>query len=495
MRFLAAIAFAIAAAIAAPAVAAPDSPCAKAARGTPMLACLLDRTAQTLDSDAGAKFPDETAIQWVKFNEVAADAGDVARTRLSADRIPGGLQRRLAEARFAALLARNGDRKRSVAILDAMLAQPLAAGQVDWAIANVLVALNDPKRISAWLEGEPPDRRVNSLLALVRAQQEAGHLDRADRLLRDFGGKGSAEHTAIIVHSDTALDFVAAGRLDAAQRMLALLPDLDRPRIAARIALKQDELGKRAVAEKALDALLVASPRSSDAKLARALVYARHGDFAAAQKRFPSALSYDQALLDELLALLVKSGQANRALAMIGTMNNSKDKALAFARLSLVSSERGNKAEAARFLAGARGILDPLVNLKHGAAPLLIDYSTALGDTVKAMVALDEAVEGRAFTNQLEIAVQADRFGLARPGVMTGLIATNKALFERMVADGDPGSVRRVVTRPWRLAAAIAAYLDGGLVAEAVLIADVENQQPLGKTGDFLAIAQYIANH
>ncbi len=499
MRFLAAVAFAVGAAVAAPAsaapqTAAPDRPCSKTARGKPMQTCLLDRAEALLHGKVAVKDPVESAPLWVKLNEVSADAGDLKRARRSADKITAGGQRRLAEARVAGLMAKQGDRKGATTILDAMLAQPLSAGQVDWALASVLVALNEPARTSAWLDGLPPDRQVDGLFALVRAQQEAKRPDQADRLLRDFGDKGSAENTAIIVHSKPAMDFIAAGRLDTARRMLRLMPDVDRPRLEARLALKLDRTGKRAEAEKALDAL-ANLPRSSDARMARAVLAARHGDFAAAQKWFPPALSYDQALLDELFAALARGGQGARITAMIATMNNSKDKVSVYARLSLASAKAGKTADAAAWLNKARGILDPLVSLEHGAAPLLIDFSTALGDTVEAMVALDQLEEGRAFTNKLETAVQADRYGLARPGVMTGLIATNKALFKGKIAQGKPGDVRRLLSRPWRVTAGLTAFLDAGMPAEAALIAEREGDNDLSKAGDFIAVAQYIAKH
>ena len=290
------------------------------------------------------------------------------------------------------------------------------------------------------------------------------------------------------------MDFIAAGRLDASRRMLRLMPDVDRPRLEARLALKQDQMGRRAEAEAALDAL-ANLPRSSDARMARAVLAARHGDFAAAQKWFPPALSYDQALLDELFAALAKGGQGARITAMVATMNNSKDKASVHARLALASARAGKTAAAAAWLNKARAILDPLVNLEHGAAPLLIDFSTALGDTVEAMVALDQLDEGRAFTNKLEVAVQADRYGLARPGVISGLIATNKALFKGKIAQGKPGDVRRLLSRPWRTTAGLTAFLDAGMPAEAALIAEREGDNDLSKTGDFLAVAQYIAKH
>lgn len=499
MRLLATVAFVVAAAVAAPALAAPEAaapavPCSKTARGKPMMTCLLDRAEALLHGKVAVADPEESAPLWVKLNEVSADAGDLKRARRSADRITAGGQRRLAEARVAGLMARQGDRKGAAAILAAMQAQPLPAGQVDWAVASVLAALNEPQRIAAWLDGLPPAGQVDGLLAVVRAQQEAKRIEQAEKLLRDFGDKGTSENTAIIVHSRTAMDFIAAGRLDAARRMLRLMPDVDRARLEARLALKQDQMGRRAEAEKALDAL-AGQPRSSDARLARAVLAARHGDFALAQKWFPPALSYDQTLLDEMFGALAKGGQGARATAMIATMNNGKDKASAYARLALASAKAGKRADAAAWLQKARGILDPLVNLEHGAAPLLIDFSTALGDTVAAMVALGDPKEGRAFTNTLEAAVQADRYGLARPGVMTGLIATNKALFKGKIAEGKPGDVRRVLSRPWRVAAGLSAFLDAGMPAEAALIAEREGENDLSKTGDFLTVAQYIAKH
>ncbi len=491
MRLAAVIALAAVAAFASPSAAA--EPCSSATSRKVMLTCLLDQSEGILKSDAAAKDVEVAAALWIRLNEVSALAGDAARARRSADRITQGGQRRLAEARVAVLRLRKGERPPAVAILEAMQRQPLPAGQVDWAAADILAALGEPRRIAGWLEALPADRKADGLLALVRAEQRAGRPGRAEALLKQFGDGLDNAGTTMIVHTDTAMAFVAAGRLDAARRMARLMADVDRPRLEARIALRQDAAGRRAEAEKALDALLASAPRSSDARLARAVLAARHGDFAAAQKHFPASLSYDGALLDELLAALARGGEGQRANAMIATMNNSKDKARAFARLSVLSAKAGKTAEAGGYLPRARAILDPLVGLKHGAAAILIDYAEALATTVEAMVALDRADEARAFTNRLEIAVQKDPFGLARPGVMAGLIGTNRAIFAGMVAKGDVLGVRRVVTRDWRAAAALSAFLDAGLVNQAARIAEWEIPEPLPKTDDFLTVAQYIA--
>ncbi|MGE0668873.1 MAG: hypothetical protein AB7O49_20140 [Sphingomonadales bacterium] len=491
--------FAAAALLAPPAAFASDIPCSRTARGGPMLACLLERAEETLKTDPG-KTPNELAALWIRLNEASAAAGDLARARRSADQVAAGGQRRMAEARVAVLMAKQDQRKGAEAILDAMQKQPLPVGQVDWAAASILAALNEPARMKAWLDSLPPARRVDGLLALVRAQQEAKRPKEAERLLKEFGnmvsvGDGAGEeNTAIIVHSPTALDFIAAGRLDAARRMLRHLPELDRARIQARLALKLDETGKRAEAEKAIEAL-AAQPRSGDAWLARAVLAARHGDFAGAKKWFPPSLSYDQALLDELFTLLAKAVQGRTAVDMIATMNNSKDKAATLALMSIESGKAGQKAEAEAYLRLTRAIMDPLVNLEHGAAQTLIDFATALSRTVAAMAALGLRDEALSFIRKLEIAVAKDPYGLARPGVMAGLVGANEALYDSFLARNDPGGVRRLLSQRWRVSAGVSAYLDAGLVSEAVLIVEREAKDRLVKAGDFLLIAQYIANH
>jgi len=497
VRFLAAVVFATAAAVAAPAQAAADTPCYRHARGKPMLTCLLDGAEGLVKADPG-KYPEETAAVWVKLNEVSADAGDLQRARRAADRIAPGSQRRLAEARVAALMAKKGDRQGAGAILDALQAQPLPVGQVDWAAARILAALNDPARTRIWLDSLPPDRRIDGLLAVVRAQQEAKRPKEAERLMREFGNSvsvaGGEDTTAIIVHSPTALDFIAAGRLEAARWMLRFLPALDRARIQARLALKLDQLGKRAEAQAALKAL-AAQPRSGDARLALAVLAARHGDFAGARKWFPPSLSYDQALLDELFSLLARSVQGAPALAMIDTMNNSKDKAATLALMSIESVKAGQRAEAEAYLRRTRAIMDPLVDLDHGASQTLIDFAAALERTVGAMMALGEESDAMRFIGKLEKAVQTDPYGLARPGVMAGLIGANKALYAGKLAKSDAAGVRRLLARSWRIAAGVSAYLDAGLVGEASLVAEREAREGLTKADDFLTIAQYIAKH
>ncbi len=475
--------------------AAVDTACAKAARGKPMVVCLLDGAEQTLAAYKGKDTADQAAL-WIRLNEASAVAGDLPRARRAADRIAAGGQRRQAEARVAVLMVQAGDRNGAGVILDAMQKQPLPVGQVDWAAASILAALNDPPRAKAWLDALPPDRKVDGLLALVRAQQEAKRPQEAERLLKEFAGPlGKAappETTSIIVHAPTALEFIAAGRLDAARRMIALLPDLDRARLEARLALKQDQLGKHAEAAKALEAL-AAQPRSGDAWLARAVLAARQRDYAGAQKWFPPSLSYDQALLDELFGLLGKAVQGRYALAMIDTMNNSKDKAATLGLLSAVSAQAGQKAEAEAYLRRARAIMDPLVELDHGAAQTLIDYPLALERTVAAMMALDKEDDAIRFIRKLEIAVQTDPYGLARPGVMAGLVGANKALYAGKLAKKDAAGVRRLLSQNWRVAAGVGAYLDAGLVTEAVFVTERETREDIAKAGDFLVIAQYIA--
>ena len=501
MRFLAAIAFVAVAAICCPASAQPaeagNASCAQLATGKPMLACLLDESEAIITGPSAPKDPEAAGVLWTWLNQVASDSGDLERARRSADRIADPGQRRMAQARLGALLVRQGDRKGAAAILDAMLAAPPSANtrQVDWAAADLLVALGDAARTRAYLDGLPPDRQVNALLALVRAQQQGKRMDRAEKLLADFGDRGSSANVPIIIHSQTALAFVKAGRLDAARRMGRLLPDSDRLRMEARAALKQDQLGRRQDARKALDALLAAAPRSSDTKLAGALLAARHGDFAAAQTQFPSALSYDPDALEELLGLLAKAGQTARATAIIATMNNGKDRATAFARMAILLARANKAADAAPFLARARAILDPLVSLKHGAAPQLMDFGPALRGAAEAMLALGQADAARALITRLEAAVQTDPYGLDRPGVMAGLIGTNEALCAALLARGDAADVRQAMTTRWRATAARNAFLEAGMVKDAVQVAERPNPDAVAKTGDFLAVAQYIAKH
>jgi hypothetical protein len=501
MRLLAAIAFVAIAAICCPALAQPvpagQASCARLAAGKPMLACLLDGAETLLNGPSAPKDPEASGVLWQWLNQVAADSGDLERARRSAGRIADPGEGRMAQARLGALLLRQGDRKGAVAVLDALLAAPPSANarQVDWAAADLLVALGDPARTRAYLDGLPPDRQVNALLALVRAQQQAKRMDRAEQLLSDFGDKGSSASVPIIIHSQTALAFIVAGRLDAARRMGRLLPDSDRLRMEARVALKQDQLGKRQEARKAPDALLAAAPRSSDTRLAGALLAARHGDFAAAQAQFPSALSYDSEALEELLGLLARAGETERATAIIATMNNGKDRAAAFARMAILLAKANKAADAAPFLARARAILDPLVALKHGAAPQLMDFGRALRSAVEAMLALGQVDAARAFVNRLEAAVQTDPYGLDRPGVMAGLTGVNEALFGALLARGEPAGVRQAITARWRATAARNAFLEAGMVKEAVQVAERQNPDMVAKTGDFLAVAQYIAKH
>ena len=124
---------------------------------------------------------------WNRVAEAAADAGDLERVRRAAAKIADPGQQRMMQARIGALLAKRGDRKAAAAVLDGLLAAPVAARQVDWPAALLLAALGDPARSRAYLQALAPERVVIGLLALVREEQRAGRMDRAEALLADFG--------------------------------------------------------------------------------------------------------------------------------------------------------------------------------------------------------------------------------------------------------------------------------------------------------------------
>jgi hypothetical protein len=298
----------------------------------------------------------------------------------------------------------------------------------------------------------------------------------------------------IILHSRTALEFVKAGRLEAARQTGRLLPDSDRLRMEARLALKLLEQGKRAEAGTAMTALLAAAPRSTDARLAASLMAARAGDFASMRTRFPTALSYDQALLDDLWALLAEAGRTDEARALIAAMNNGKDRIAASARMATLLA--GNDpAGAARFVADALAVIDPILADRHGAPQRLMDFGPALRTLTEAHIALGQRAEAAALVALLEQRFAADRYGLRRPRATETLAMTNQVLLADRIARGDAAGVGAAVDKPWRALAARRALMEAERFGEAVALAERENPEIAAKTGDILAVAQYIAKH
>lgn len=471
--------------------------CAQTRPGKAMAGCLLDRSVALLGDPAMASKEASTRdVLWDWVSQTAEATGNTQLLRESAGKIADPNQRRVALGRLGAYLAGSGDKPGAAGVLAAMLAEPLPpnARQVDWGAVRILAALDDRARIKAYLDSLPAERRVNGLLGLVRAYQDGKRMDRAAALVGDFGSGGSNAGVPIIVHSRTALDFVAAGRLDAARETGRLLPDSDRLRMEARLALKLVEQGKRGEAGTAMTALLAAAPRSTDARLAASLMAARAGDFASMRTRFPTALSYDQALLDDLWTLLAKAGQDDAARALIATMNNGKDRVAASAGMAklLVKSD---PAGAARFLADARAVIDPILADRHGAPQRLMDFGPALRGLTQAHIALGQRAEAAALVALLEQRFAADRYGLLRPRATETLAMTNQVLLADRISRDDVAAVTTAVHRPWQALAARRALLEAKRFGEAVALAERENPDIAAKTGDILAVAQYIAKH
>ncbi|MEN3951519.1 hypothetical protein [Iodidimonas sp. SYSU 1G8] len=471
--------------------------CAQTRPDKAMADCLLGRAVALLGDPAMASKEASTRdVLWDWVSQTAGATGNTEKLRASADRITDPNQRRVALGRLGTHLAGTGDTRGAVAVLDAMLAEPLPpnARQVDWGAVSILAALDNPARIKAYLESWPAERRVNALLGLVRVYQESKRMDRAAALIKEFGAADSNAGVPIILHSRTALDFVKAGRLEAARQTGRLLPDSDRLRMEARLALKLFDQGKRDEAVKAMTALLAAAPRSTDARLAASLMAARTGDFAAMRARFPTALSYDQALLDDLWALLAEAGQSDEARALIATMNNGKDRIAASARMALLLA-KDDPAGAARFVADARAVIDPILADQHGAPQRLMDFGPALRTLTEAHIALGQRAEAAALVALLEQRFAADRYGLRRSRATETLAMTNQVLLADRISRGDAAAVTAAVDPSWRALAARRALLEAKRFKDAVTLAERENPDIAAKTGDILAVAQYIAKH
>lgn len=477
-----------------PVIAAEETSCAASKGGAAMAGCLLDRAGALIAQPGFAEDP-ETLVRYQDWLiRVAGEAGDTARLESLAQTATSPRLRVRALGALGTVAARSGDEAGARAALDTLSNDPSLAPLASKARADILAAWGGQQRFADYLDPLQGRAKAIAFLDLADALTAAGKEKAAARLVTAQAGKVPAGEAPIIVYSDTAIALAEAGHVDAARQLGAVLTEVDRDRIDARIALALDGQGKRGEARSLLADLLKRAPRSTDARLASALIAARQGEWQAMMAAFPKALAYDQALLARFWPLLVDAGKADLAASLIAAMNNGKDRAAAHARMAVLLAEAGRKEAAASFLEKALAILNPLVNLPRGAAPQLIDFGPALAATVEALAALDRAGEARDLIRRLEKAVQTDPYGLARPGIMRGLILTNEALFAHLLKAGEDAAVTGAATTHWRRTAARDALLKAGRTAEAVRLAE-QRETALGKTGDFLAIAQYISEH
>jgi tetratricopeptide (TPR) repeat protein len=474
-----------------PAHAAPES-CAAVTPKSAMVDCLLEKAEAVIASSALSGEPETAAIFRDYAAQVAAATGDVARLRGYADLVEQDRYRARILGMLAETLAAQGDAAGAEAALVRIPIDQPVRRSVE---PQVLAALGDADRMRERLAAASPRGRIVLLLGLVDALREKKQYRLAGELLDAFGEPAPAGPPIPISFAPTAIALVEADRLDLARKVAPLLTASDRQRMEAYLALQLDAQGKRQEATALLEGLVQAAPRFTGARLALALIAVRHGDLAAARAAFPKALAYDRELLGRFWPLLATADGQGTAASLIGTMNNGKDRVAAYARMALLLAQAGEKEAAADFLAKARAIVEPVVELEHGAAPQLIDYGPALGAVVEAMVALGQVDAARDFIARLEKAVQDDPFGLARPGIMRGLVLASRALFAHLIAAGDDEAVLAAATTGWRRTAARDALLEAGKAAEAVRLAEGGDGKPVAKASDFLAVAQYIAEH
>ncbi|MBI1182541.1 MAG: hypothetical protein GC201_18525 [Alphaproteobacteria bacterium] len=492
---LTALLFAPAAGIAAPATSQAAASCAGAAPAKAMMDCLLDRAEELLKAPATLANDKQSAdVLWVLVARIAEEAGEPDRLRGAVDHIGDAGAKRIAQGRLGAVLARKGDTAGADAVLKALLAQAPPEGQtVDVAPAHVLAALNDTARIRAYLDGLPAPRRADGLLAMIAELEKADHFDRAQSLLDDYAGKVDASAVPIVVHLPAALAFVGKGQLEAALRMASLLPQADRLRVQSRVALARDKDGRSAEAVAAVRKMMANSPRSTDPQLAAAVLAARHGNFDDAQAKFPLTMSYDPVLLDEFWRLFAAAGQADMAANMIDTMNSGKDRVAGYAKLALDVAGK-DPAKAAELLTKARAVVDLVLDQPHGAAQQLMSFGPALVDMVRAYLALGQVTDARALVDRLESRFAADPYGLLRSRATETLTATNQAVFAHLLKRGKADAVRAAIDgKRWRGTAARNAFAEAGRFAEAARVAEQPGRPPVAKLGDFLSVAQYIA--
>jgi tetratricopeptide (TPR) repeat protein len=491
MRAAAAIAFAAALAAGFPATAAQTS-CADARLKGPMIGCLVRAAEPIVKGLDIARVGGAADALRETMAQIAEARGDAGLLEDVADDMTSGRMLARALASKGVLLARKGDARGVDRVLARFAKEPALKDVGHDAVATILAAQGDLAKMRAHVDAQPPQQQAVWTLRLALALAEAKKYRLAGQLLDAAGDRGEVPPMA--TYAAAVGDVAAAGQLDLARKLQRLLPSGDRARVDARIALTLDEQGRTQEAQAIVETLLRTQTRSTEPRLVAAVLAARHGDFAAAQARFPAAMYYDADDVAELAGLLAKAGETERADAMFATMNNRRDRVAAFAAMATALVRSGKPAEAEAMLAKARQILDPIVALRHGAAPQLIDFAGAMRGAVEALLALGRADEARALVERIEKAVQTDPYGVAR--VMRGLIGINEVLYAHMAAAGDIARLRdHAAKEEWRTAAARTVLLRAGKYRDAVLVAEAGKAAPPVKAGDFLAIALYIARH
>ncbi|MEN3951520.1 hypothetical protein [Iodidimonas sp. SYSU 1G8] len=466
---------------------AADNACADAAEAA-LRPCLLDRIEGLLGHpEIRVRDPADASAAWYRLAVLASEAGDVARVSRIVPRIGDPRKRRSGLAVLAATQARAGDAHAAVSILNRLLGDSDAHARLpampDGDIITVLVALRDPSQTRRYFQILPVAARPEALVALTEALVRGGALDEAERLVADQGDAAPARRV------QGAWPLVAmlidAGRHDTARRLAGLLPQADRDRLEAHIALRIDMDGRTDEARRILGRLL-AVPRPDDhVRLAGAIFAVRRGDWNNVRDRFPATIG-DEALGELFWMELVDRGRPDLALDLATGVLRIEDRPAALARLARLIVSHPDHRLRARLFDAADQAMDE--RIKRGAmqAGILRHQPAAIEDLERAHMEAGDLDKARDIARRVEDALK-DGAG-HMPRIVSAEIVPRvwQPVMEAMIENGERDEVLALASdAPLRAEAARRALARQGLTGDAIELA-VRNAP------DRLALATYL---
>jgi hypothetical protein len=467
--------------------ATPDTACEDAAQAV-LMPCLLDRIEGVLGHpEIRVRDPADASEAWYRLAVIAGEAGDVARVSRIVPRIADSRKRRSGLAVLAATQARAGDAHAAVAILNRLLGDSDSHARLpampDADIITVLAALREPSQTRRYFQILPVAARPEALVALADALVRGGHPEDAERLVADQGGAAAARR--VQGAWPLVLTLIESGRHDTARRLAGLLPQADRDRLEAHVALRIDMEGETDEARRILGRLL-AVPRPDDhVRLAGAIFAVRRGDWNNVRDRFPDTIG-DAALGDLFWMELVDRGRPDLALDLATETLRLEDRPAALARLARLIVAHPDSRLRARIFDAADQAMNERIERGALQAGVLRGQALALQDLERAHMEAGDIEKARDIARRVEDALK-DGAG-HMPRIVSAEIVPMVWLpvMEAMIESGESDEVRALASdAPLRAEAARGALARQGLTADAIELA-VRNAP------DRLALATYL---
>jgi hypothetical protein len=281
------------------------------------------------------------------------------------------------------------------------------------------------------------------------------------------------------------LTLIESGRHDTARRLAGLLPQADRDRLEAHVALRIDMEGETDEARRILGRLL-AVPRPDDhVRLAGAIFAVRRGDWNNVRDRFPDTIG-DAALGDLFWMELVDRGRPDLALDLATETLRLEDRPAALARLARLIVAHPDSRLRARIFDAADQAMNERIERGALQAGVLRGQALALQDLERAHMEAGDIEKARDIARRVEDALK-DGAG-HMPRIVSAEIVPMVWLpvMEAMIESGESDEVRALASdAPLRAEAARGALARQGLTADAIELA-VRNAP------DRLALATYL---